>query len=234
MTQSCYDVHPFKLLQTRVPRTSWNHSKKRQREEDDGECYRRVTSRRKFSVTVPLDENASLSRGEEIRAEQARSCPGLPLYGKSLGVDVSFARSAPREGENQGPFEATSNPCCLEPKHPTPSVVAAEALRSKKLQSVLRGLTHVAECPAGCSRALCVSTRKLVKKIQVHEAQTRNQRHDWSRCAACKFWKTIVAAHAQSCVRSQCPIPMCWNHHDPDVSSSSKGSKPLSISELCS
>ncbi|ETV96513.1 hypothetical protein, variant [Aphanomyces invadans] len=81
-------------------------------------------------------------------------------------------------------------------------------LQSEKLQSVLRGLVHVAQCPDGCSNKLCQSTSGFVSKVRTH-LTSQPASHDRSGCGACKLWKSIVDEHEKDCLDPHCPIPLC-------------------------
>ncbi|KDO19054.1 hypothetical protein SPRG_15008 [Saprolegnia parasitica CBS 223.65] len=80
-------------------------------------------------------------------------------------------------------------------------------LQTEKMQSVLRGLRHVATC-VGCDNKLCASTLAFVKKVELHLA-TQPAGHDRSTCAACKLWTMIVQDHARDCAEARCLVPLC-------------------------
>ncbi|RQM25754.1 hypothetical protein B5M09_007931 [Aphanomyces astaci] len=81
-------------------------------------------------------------------------------------------------------------------------------LQSEKLQSVLRGLFHVAQCSDGCSNKLCQSTTAFVTKVRAHLASQLSS-HDRSSCGACKLWTMIADEHRKDCLDPLCPIPLC-------------------------
>lgn len=91
------------------------------------------------------------------------------------------------------------------------AAAATASPASAKMQSMLRGLQHVATCGAdGCANPLCVSTRNFVAKVQAHQsAAAAKPGHDSARCGACQLWVGILRAHAPACGAHRCCVPGC-------------------------
>ncbi|EQC30064.1 hypothetical protein SDRG_12338 [Saprolegnia diclina VS20] len=102
-----------------------------------------------------------------------------------------------QDDDQQATTQVAKRPCV----RPNP------VLQTEKMQSVLRGLRHVATC-AGCDNKLCASTLAFVKKVELHLA-TQPAGHDRSACAACKLWTMIVQDHAADCAQARCLVPLC-------------------------
>ncbi|RHY44583.1 hypothetical protein DYB30_012342 [Aphanomyces astaci] len=109
---------------------------------------------------------------------------------------VSATKSAVSHQQPPQPRQQPHQP----PSHPM--------LQSEKLQSVLRGLVHVAQCSDGCSNKLCQSTTAFVTKVRVH-LTSQPSSHDRSSCGACKLWTVIADEHRKDCLDPLCPIPLC-------------------------
>lgn len=90
------------------------------------------------------------------------------------------------------------------------SAAAAAAAGSGKLDSVARGLQHLAVCPVGCNNPLCVSTRTFVAKVGAHlRAMSQQPAHASAACGACQLWTRIVQVHARACRVDSCSVPLC-------------------------
>lgn len=93
-----------------------------------------------------------------------------------------------------------------------PPAKAAATPGAAQMQSILRGLQHMASCnPIGCHNPLCVSSRAFVEKVTAHRKSMEGKAtHDANRCGACKLWAAIVRAHAPSCsAKATCRVPGC-------------------------
>jgi hypothetical protein len=165
----------------------------------------------------PLDAAA-----HDAAALAVRVAPPPPLPSSSA---LKFVLPGPKRARREPPASPTSvgdvsdprsvpapSPATMPSTSATATAAAASASpASAKMQSMLRGLQHVAACgAAGCANPLCVSTRNFVAKVQTHQAAAAAKPgHDGARCGACQLWGGIVRAHAPACTVVGCGVPGC-------------------------
>lgn len=159
------------------------------------------------------------------------AAPSLPIHSRKRQSDAPDPAAASlkcvlpglKRRRRESPASPTSVVHVADPIVPTPvpevaamtsgaatARAATASAGSAKMQSMLRGLQHVAACADGCASPLCVSTRAFVGKVAAHQAAARAKpTHDAARCGACQLWTGIVRAHAAACTAPRCSVPGC-------------------------
>lgn len=168
---------------------------------DRRNCKRDASSRdstRAVSIKRVRLDTASLSP-TSVRDVQSAPKPHQRLH----MINLSGSRAAEPSACRQPTPTMTTNAASA-------SAAVAAAAGSGKLDSVARGLQHLAVCPVGCNNPLCVSTRTFVAKVGAHlRAMSQQPAHASAACGACQLWMRIVQVHARACRVDSCSVPLC-------------------------
>ncbi|DAZ99684.1 TPA: hypothetical protein N0F65_001921 [Lagenidium giganteum] len=139
--------------------------------------------------------------------------PGLkrvrrePSSPTSVG-DVSPSSVAPTTSTTSG--TSVSGPKASSTSATTTGTASSGTAAPAKMQSVVRGLQHISNCPRGCKNPLCVSTHNFVSKVTTHLTNmATNPSHDAKKCGACQLWQGIVRLHSATCTTHACAVPQC-------------------------
>jgi hypothetical protein len=77
----------------------------------------------------------------------------------------------------------------LAEHHPVDGVLTARQLRS-----VGRGLLHIHQCGGHCEMPICISTKRLLRRITRHRRRQEVDGHNPRTCRACSIWTQIQSA----------------------------------------